>query len=372
LEVFVATIRQRVCAGGAQRYHVQVRIKGFPPATGTFDRKSDAKRWALETELAIRRGTYFVESAPQKPTLHDAILKYRERVLPLIPKQRRDLNSHLIMWDHRLGQYHLSALTHVIIEDELNKMAAEMTVRGRTPAPATILRKQASLAAVLKIAALKWGWLPASPMSRVGRRKVSNQIVRYLDEAELPRLMHACQLSPQPLLYPMVVLAISTGMRLGEIQSLRWVDVHIPDSEGIGSARLKMTKNGECRNVPIAGTALQVMRNLREIQAEKSGLIFGGSRPLKSRKALGRSEVPIEIRRPWKSALATARVENFRFHDLRHCAASYLAMSGASHLEIAAVLGHKTLEMVKRYAHLSPSHTAGIVERMNARYLTVP
>jgi integrase len=74
---------------------------------------------------------------------------------------------------------------------------------------------------------------------------------------------------------------------------------------------------------------------------------------------------PMEIRKHWNRALREAGIEDFRFHDLRHTAASYLAMNGATLAEIADVLGHKTLQMVKRYAHLSDQHTASVVERMN-------
>lgn len=72
----------------------------------------------------------------------------------------------------------------------------------------------------------------------------------------------------------------------------------------------------------------------------------------------------------WELARERAGLEDFRFHDLRHTAASYLAMSGASLLEIAEILGHKTLSMVKRYAHLSAPHLAGVSERMAAKFLT--
>jgi integrase len=83
----------------------------------------------------------------------------------------------------------------------------------------------------------------------------------------------------------------------------------------------------------------------------------------------GSGKKPIIIRAPWHKALKQAGIEDFRFHDLRHSAASYLAMSGASLAEIAEVLGHKTLEMVKRYSHLSEQHTASVVEKMNKKFL---
>lgn len=77
---------------------------------------------------------------------------------------------------------------------------------------------------------------------------------------------------------------------------------------------------------------------------------------------------PVDLRFPWEKALKASKIEDFRFHDLRHTTASYLAMNGASLAEIAEVLGHKTLSMVKRYAHLSESHTANVVARMNEKF----
>jgi len=76
---------------------------------------------------------------------------------------------------------------------------------------------------------------------------------------------------------------------------------------------------------------------------------------------------PIHLRDPWKKALTAAQIDDFRFHDLRHSAASYLAMNGASLVEIADILGHKTLSMVKRYSHLSEAHTASVVSSMNEK-----
>jgi integrase len=76
-------------------------------------------------------------------------------------------------------------------------------------------------------------------------------------------------------------------------------------------------------------------------------------------------QADLNFSKAWTTALRRAGIQNFRFHDLRHTCASYLAMSGASLLEIADVLGHKTLQMVQRYAHLTEQHTQSIVERMN-------
>ena len=93
--------------------------------------------------------------------------------------------------------------------------------------------------------------------------------------------------------------------------------------------------------------------------------VFPSKKVTKNNKTGEYMYQPIDIRTAWENALLKARIENFRFHDLRHSAASYLAMNGASLAEIADVLGHKTLQMVKRYAHLSETHTSSVVKKMN-------
>jgi integrase len=148
-----------------------------------------------------------------------------------------------------------------------------------------------------------------------------------------------------------VLLALSTGMRREEVMSRTWDRVDLK----AGRITLEQTKNGERRTVPLQGEALAAIRYL--VRRVDTPLLFS------SRK---HPHKPIDLRTPWETALRRADVRDFRFHDLRHTAASYLAMSGADMLTIAAVLGHKTLSMVKRYAHLSDRHQAEAVARMNA------
>jgi len=121
---------------------------------------------------------------------------------------------------------------------------------------------------------------------------------------------------------------------------------------------LHVTKNNERRVLPLAHHALELMQAQHENRDKISPLVFPSPRD---------SGRPWESRAAWLTALKKAKIEDFRFHDLRHTAASYLAMNGASTNEIAEVLGHKTLAMVKRYSHLSEVHTAGVVEKMNKK-----
>jgi integrase len=165
-------------------------------------------------------------------------------------------------------------------------------------------------------------------------------------------LLHACQRSPNRFLYPVVLLALATGARKMELLQLTWSDVDLPRARII----LQHTKGRERRALPLTGLALEAVQQLAKVRRIDTPLLFP--------RADGRG--PVGLRAAWATALQDAAIEDFRFHDLRHSAASYLAMTGASVAEIAAILGHKTLAMVQRYAHLSEAHTATVVARMNA------
>jgi len=142
-------------------------------------------------------------------------------------------------------------------------------------------------------------------------------------------------------------------MRQGESMGLRWGDV---DMER-GRIVLHDTKNNERRAVPLTGHALDVIREHARVRRLDSDLLFPGRKP----------DRPVNLRKPWEAALSSAGITGYRWHDNRHGAASEMIMSGASLAEVAEVLGHKTLSMVRRYSHLSEQHAAGVVERMNRR-----
>ena len=148
----------------------------------------------------------------------------------------------------------------------------------------------------------------------------------------------------------MVLMAITTGARQGELLRLRWCDIRFTEKR----AYVEHTKNGEPRVLPLVeGVIVELKALARPINADE--LIFP------SERAPGKS---FEFRKHWIEARDEANLENFRFHDLRHTCASYLAQKGATLLEIADVLGHKQLEITKRYAHLCVDHKQDLVNRI--------
>ena len=137
--------------------------------------------------------------------------------------------------------------------------------------------------------------------------------------------------------------------------NLKWSDIDLAQ----GSILLQITKNGERRFIPLVGTALDLLRSKYANQTVDSLVFPAPHSPCK----------PIDIRSAWETALSKANISNFRFHDLRHTAASYLAMNQASLLEIGTLLGHKTIQMTRRYAHLSDAHVYKTATILNEKII---
>lgn len=276
-------------------------------------------------------------------------------------------------WRARIGHLSAAALTDddVFIALEAIAAAPARMFRGKTPegvkrleekatmrSAATVNRYHAALSAVYT-----WGIkrrrLPKgteNPCRKVERQPENPGVVRFLSDDERTRLLDACRASTWPKLYALVLLAITTGARRGELLALTWPDVDLERAEAHVRARDpggRATKNGDAKVLPLVAPVVAELARLRGDQ--RTGLVFG------SRVRPG---VPYNVEGPWYAALRASRVRRFRFHDLRHTCASYLAQDGASLLEIADVMGHRQLAMVKRYAHLTVKSKAALVQRV--------
>jgi integrase len=357
----MATIELRTNEDESTSYRVKVRLKGFKPVYATFNRLTDAKRWAQQTEVAIREGRYFKTAEAKRHTLADLIDRYISDVLPTKPKNASNQNTQLLWWKKQIGHVVLSDLSAALIGEYRDVLAKELippkaqtTAKPRYRGPATQVRYLAALSHACSIAQREWGWLEDNPCRKVRKPKEPRGRVRFLSDDERDRLLKVCKETEHTHLYSIVVLALSTGMRSSEIMNLKLPDVDLKR----GMVTLHDTKNGERRSVPLTNLALELITKLGKVRRLDTQLLFHS--PTKPKQ-------PVEIRPTWYRAMKKADIADFRFHDLRHSAASYLAMNGATTPEIAEVLGHKTLHMVKRYAHLSESHTHSVVASMNEK-----
>jgi len=282
-------------------------------------------------------------------TINDLLTIYARDFLPMKAPTTQTQQRHLY---HRLradlGDIPVAALTPLRLRqwrDSLRKNYQPGTVRCYLNA----------LGAILTVAVQELEWIDAHPLRKVRRPNNPPGRVRFLSKEEQGQLLTACLRMRAPALYPVVVLALYTGCRKTEIRCLRWEEV---DLEG-QCLRLLTTKNGSTRVVPLVGDALTVLRQQYETRRLNIPWVF----PRSDGKAA------VDIDGSWRRMMQQLKLPNFRFHDLRHTAASYLAMSGATLAEIAEVLGHRSLQVTKRYSHFLDSHTAGVVERMARQFL---
>ncbi|MBB3066650.1 tyrosine-type recombinase/integrase [Limibacillus halophilus] len=351
----MASIQKRVSSKGKISYRAVVRVKGAPTQTATFLRKTDAVKWAHDKEYQIRYGKHFPTSHAKRVTVAKAIDRYIEEVLPHKPRSLETQRQQLLWWKSEIGSRVLADVRPEVLVETRGKLLSKPSRSVGTLAPSSVNRYMSALRHVFAVAIREWRWIESSPFSALKKLPEPDGRVRYLRKDEAFSLLKACKESKSSVLYPLVVLALSTGARKMELLSLPWDDFDVDK----GQIVFQKTKSGRRRSVPVTGKALTILRDLWNERCNGEPYVFTN----------GKGGHVQDIKLAWQGALARACIEDFRFHDLRHTAASYLAMSGATAFEIAEILGHSTLEMTKRYAHLSPSHLSKVVAGMNASLL---
>jgi len=229
---------------------------------------------------------------------------------------------------------------------EINSLDIEIYKKKRISegaAPGTVNRELSCLRCLLN-RAIEWGKLKTIP-PKIRLFRENNERVRYLERMEAEQLI---KFSPEPL-KSIVIIALNTGMRLGEILGLRWRDIDLKS----GNITLWDTKNKEKRQVPINSTVIDTLMAVNK--SPDSDFVFPGRNPSAH---IHQSYISHKFNRIRKQA----GIKDFRFHDLRHTFASWLTMKGINLKTVQELLGHKDFKMTLRYAHLSPDHKKQAVE----------
>jgi len=279
-----------------------------------------------------------------------------ERRMAVYSGRDAAIGHRLAIWQAVLGDYTLDKLDSDVIHAARAEIATLPALAfkgrdhegrkiykpkgpGRPKAPATVNRIMGALSALLSWAIEERlaprGWM--NPCRGIRRLPGERERVRFLDDEERARLLEACKASRYPRLRALVLTAMLSGARRGELLALRWRDVDL----AAGIARLGRTKNGDRRTLVLLP---QVVEALRPFAGEATRYVFGAP--------AHRYQRPASIDTAWRKAIARAKVHDFHFHDLRHCCASYLVQAGVDLSVVADVLGHRQLAMTRRYAHL--------------------
>lgn len=352
----MGTIREYRKADGSITYHAEVRLKGLSDQRASFRTKSLAKKWIQDTESAFRDGRHSKTVEAKKHTIGELIDKFIVQWLPKFPKSQSKQTSLLTWWKLRLGHLSLYDVTPSIISEYRDELLLEVTKRKKMRSPSTVNRYLAALSKAFSVAVQEWGWLNDSPIKNVSKPQEAPGRDRFLSLEEKERLLFACKNSPNPLLYPLVSLSILSAMRYSELINLKFEDISFESKTIV----LRETKNGDKRVIPLTKEMETILKQCQTYSQEATGLIFRSNRQNKTKNS-------ISVRRVFQNALKEAQIENFRWHDLRHTAASYLAMNGATQGELMVILGHRSPHMTRRYAHYSQEHIASLMQKVNSK-----
>ena len=339
----MASIRERKLADGTKTFQVQIRLRGKKPIVATFRRKSDASKWIQNTESAIREGRFFPTSESHRKTVAEMIDRFLSETLPSRPKFRHEYTSQLLFWKDEIGHLRLSEITKFEIAAGRDQLSKTITRRHKLMSPATVNRHLAALSSAFRVAIEEWGWLKENPVKHVKKLKEASGRIRFLSDDERHRLFEACKLSNNPDLYDVVLLGLVTGARRMELWGLTWDDIDLKNR----IINFRHTKNNKIRGLPMTEESFQVFKKRSKVIRLDTKLIFPSKKD---------PQKPMDFRAPFQKALEEGQISNFKFHDLRHSCASYLAMNGVPIRTIAEILGHSNTSVTVRYSHLNQEH----------------
>jgi integrase len=314
----MASIRAR-----SNKWQARIIRVGHPTIAKTFLTRQDAERWARSIEIEIDRSTYINNDYAQKTLFKEILQKYLDDVTP----QMRSADTQAIrvrkLMKHPIAEVNMAQLSPRHIADYRDE-------RLKVIKPNTVIRELAVMSSIINHARREWGLNIINPVTMIKKPSSTKGRDRILNDEELYRLFIELE-KISPWYKPLVEFALETAMRRGEIMSLLWVNINFEKSV----AFLPLTKNGDSRYVPLSMKAIRILKSLpRDID----GRVF----------PLNKGTVSSLFLR----AVRRAKVEDFHFHDLRHTAITRLASIFSNPMEIAAISGHKSLSMLKRYTHL--------------------
>ncbi len=312
------------------------------------ERFKDAETLLIKRRQSVREGKMPEIKRIGNHSFNDLVKDY----LKFAERQRAFKQKELVInqLKERFGQLPLRRFDTRLIETYQNQKRLQTGNK-----PATINRHVATIKHMFT-KAVEWDMVEEDTLKRIRRAKLleeNNRRLRYLSTEECQTLIDACDKHLKHL-KPIVVMALNTGMRKGEILNLKWDDVDMKH----GFILLSHTKNGERREIPINPTLKAHLEELfkgtvkrpRKINVPFVFYDYTTEKPYKN------------VHNSFVSACKKANIRDFRFHDLRHTFSSQLVMAGIDITTVKELLGHKTLTMTLRYAHLAPSHKVKAVD----------
>lgn len=308
------------------KWQARITRKGHAEIAKSFFSRNEAERWARRTEINIDQGTYVNTTEAQRTTCTELIERYRREVTPTKKGAKQEGYRLDVLKRSKLARLSLAAIRSTDI-------AKYRDDRIKTVAANTVKNELNTLSAIFEQARGDWGMLNSNPCQSVRRPVSPRGRSRRLTPEEESSILASCRASRAWYLYSAVMLAMETGIRLGELSKLRWDSIDLSKSVAV----LLDTKNGEDRCIPLSTRAIS---SILELPKGFDGRLF----PVQ----------PGSINDSFRAAVKRVGVMDFHFHDLRHEAVSRLFERGLNVMEVACISGHKTISQLQRYTHLKP------------------
>lgn len=317
----MATIRKR----GPAQWQAQVRRDGFPPQSKTFETRKDADAWARMIEREMDTGAWRPRSDAEITTLREALERYAREETSRKKGEIQETKRIRVWMRHPLAKIALANIRGV----DLARHRDERRAAGA--ADATIRIEIMLLSAVFEKARKDWGMIVPNPVRTISLPASSRRRERRLEDGEEARLLDALDAAmPRTPARALAAFAIETAMRQGELLGLTWNDIDLRRR----IAHLDDTKSGDPRDVPLSTRAVEILSSLpRRID---NGKVFDVSQD--------------RVMRGFRVACQRAGIDDLKFHDLRHEAASRLAEKLSAH-ELCKMCGWRTMQMSLRYYH---------------------
>ena len=321
----MATIRLR-----GNKWQCRVQRQEYKEIAKSFATKEDAQRWARAIERQMDLGEYAPPEQADVTPLSALLTKYEQEVTP----SKKGASQEV----YRLAVLRADQIAKLIAKDlKPADIAGFRDRRLKVVKPVTVLHDLCTLSAVLEHARLEWEMAIINPVRAIRKPSIGKGRDRRLADGEGERLLIELRKARSIWIAPLFEFSIETACRRGEALALQWSDVDLAKR----LATFRDTKTGDDRVIPLSSHAVKV---LAELPRNLKGYVFPTPIPT--------------IRTTFERACERAKIENLRWHDLRHEGVSRLHELGLSTVEVASISGHKTLACLARYSHMKAERLA--------------
>lgn len=348
------------------KYKAYVQVRGYAKKAKIFTKKTEAKNWAMAIESAMKNGTYkempngvIFEDGTSIKTLGELIDYFKKNEAP---NRYSYVEKYYVMyewWKNKIGNLKCNEVTPSVLSDckriLINEDAIKKQKGNEKRGSSTINKYLMALSAILTFGKKEYGLWEINPMHDVEKRKLPDLRTRFLSENEI-KIIKKGSRKKSYRLYVFVMLGLTTGARYSEILNLKVENIDFKNNR----VHYLNTKNKTNRGVPINKKLAIKIKVLMKIKKISKGYLFLNDKKTKLVYMKGHFEGLIE----------ELKIEDFHFHDLRHTAASHLLMNGATIIELMEIFGWTSQAMARRYAHVSKTHTTGLMNTVSSMMLS--